>query len=219
MLFRFLVGSRRGDTTGKEETPMRVDYRKVFPEGVRAMAELERTVRSATLEPELLELVRIKASQINGCTYCLAMHNRDARARGEHQTWLNTLAAWRAAPYYTAREPRGPPLVAVQQTRDLLPERLHRAVQGRAPQPPHPDLQHDRPPIRGHVRHRPLAVSVHMAGQAAAPRARHRPARRPRPDHDHLILVRHILDDQGGQPREHNSHEITYLTQPTMPRK
>jgi AhpD family alkylhydroperoxidase len=83
---------------------MRVDYRKVFPEGVQAMAGLERAVRSATLEPDLLELVRVRASQINGCTYCLAMHNRDARARGEHQTRLDTLAAWREAPYYTPRE-------------------------------------------------------------------------------------------------------------------
>jgi len=83
---------------------MRVDYGKVFPAGVRAMSELERAVRSATLEPELLELVRVRASQINGCTYCLAMHNRDARARGEHQTRLDTVAAWREAPYYTARE-------------------------------------------------------------------------------------------------------------------
>src|SRR2546426_6162020 len=69
---------RPGDRTGKEGSAMRVDYRKVFPAGARAMAELERTARSATLEPELLELVRIRASQINGCTYCLAMHNRDA---------------------------------------------------------------------------------------------------------------------------------------------
>jgi AhpD family alkylhydroperoxidase len=83
---------------------MRVDYRKVFPDGLRAMAELERAVRSAALEPELLELVRIRASQINGCTYCLAMHNRDARARGEHQTRVDTVAAWREAPYYSARE-------------------------------------------------------------------------------------------------------------------
>ena len=83
---------------------MRVDYRKVFPEGVQAMVGLERAVRSAALEPELLELVRIRASQINDCTYCLAMHNRDARARGEHQTRLDTVAAWREAPYYTARE-------------------------------------------------------------------------------------------------------------------
>lgn len=83
---------------------MRVDYRELFPAGVRAMAELERAVRSATLEPELLELVRVRASQINGCTYCLAMHNRDARSGGEHQTRLDTLAAWREAPYYTGRE-------------------------------------------------------------------------------------------------------------------
>ena len=48
--------------------------------------------------------MRVRASQLNGCTYCLAMHNRDARARGEHQTRLDTVAAWREAPYYTARE-------------------------------------------------------------------------------------------------------------------
>jgi AhpD family alkylhydroperoxidase len=83
---------------------MRVDYHKVLPGGMRAMAELERAVHSATLEPELLELVRIRASQVNGCTYCLAMHNRDARARGEHQTRLDTVAAWREAPYYSPRE-------------------------------------------------------------------------------------------------------------------
>jgi AhpD family alkylhydroperoxidase len=83
---------------------MRVDYHKVLPGGMRAMAERERAVHSATLEPELLELVRIRASQVNGCTYCLAMHNRDARARGEHQTRLDTVAAWREAPYYSPRE-------------------------------------------------------------------------------------------------------------------
>ena len=83
---------------------MRVDYAKLFPEGMQAMAGLERAVRASTLEPALLELVRIRASQINGCTYCLAMHTRDARARGEHQTRLDTVAAWREAPYYTARE-------------------------------------------------------------------------------------------------------------------
>ncbi|MGE5137415.1 MAG: carboxymuconolactone decarboxylase family protein [Gemmatimonadota bacterium] len=83
---------------------MRVDYGKVFPAGMAAMIGLEQAVHSSTLEPELLELVRVRASQINGCTYCLAMHNRDARARGEHHTRLDTIAAWREAPYYTARE-------------------------------------------------------------------------------------------------------------------
>jgi AhpD family alkylhydroperoxidase len=83
---------------------MRVDYHEQFSAGANAMVELERAVRGSTLEPALLELVRIRASQINGCTYCLAMHNRDARARGEHQTRLDTVAAWREAPFYTARE-------------------------------------------------------------------------------------------------------------------
>jgi len=83
---------------------MRVDYYKEFPAGAEAMAGLERAARSGGLEPGLLELVKIRASQINGCTYCLAMHNRDARARGEHATRLDTVAAWREAPYYTARE-------------------------------------------------------------------------------------------------------------------
>jgi AhpD family alkylhydroperoxidase len=81
---------------------MRVDYQKVFPGGVRAMGELERAVHSATLEPELLELVRVRASQINGCTCCLAMHNRDARARGGpdpagHGRGLATVLQWPGA--------------------------------------------------------------------------------------------------------------------------
>jgi len=83
---------------------MRVDYGKAFPDGVKAMAELERAVRSSTLEPELLELVRIRSSQINGCAYCLAMHTRDARKHGEHQARLDTVAAWRETPFFTARE-------------------------------------------------------------------------------------------------------------------
>ena len=83
---------------------MRVDYYKEFPAGTEAMAGLEHAVLSGGLEPGLLELVKIRASQINGCTYCLAMHNRDARARGEHATRLDTVAAWREAPYYTSRE-------------------------------------------------------------------------------------------------------------------
>lgn len=83
---------------------MRIDYRKLFPAGAEAMAALERAVRGAALEPGLLELVRIRASQVNGCAYCLAMHNRDARAGGEHQARLDTVAAWREAPFFTARE-------------------------------------------------------------------------------------------------------------------
>ncbi|MFF6829096.1 carboxymuconolactone decarboxylase family protein [Streptomyces longwoodensis] len=85
---------------------MRVDYRTAFPDGVTALLGLERAVRDSTLEPDLLELVRIRASQINGCAYCLALHHRDARARGEHQTRLDIVAAWREADagLFTPRE-------------------------------------------------------------------------------------------------------------------
>ena len=83
---------------------MRVDYGTAFPGGMKAMGAMEQAVRGSGLEPSLLELVRIRASQINGCGYCLAMHHRDARAAGEQQTRLDTVSAWRETPFFTARE-------------------------------------------------------------------------------------------------------------------
>lgn len=83
---------------------MRVDYRVHFPKGVAALVNLEEALRETSLEPALLELVRIRASQINGCAYCLAMHTHDARARGENQVRLDTVVAWRETPYFTERE-------------------------------------------------------------------------------------------------------------------
>jgi AhpD family alkylhydroperoxidase len=83
---------------------MRVDYRVQFPKGVAALVRLEEALRESQLEPALLELVRVRASQINGCAYCLAMHTSDARARGEHQVRLDTLAAWRETAFFTERE-------------------------------------------------------------------------------------------------------------------
>ena len=68
------------------------------------MSGLERYVRSSGLEPSLLELVKLRASQINGCGYCLDMHSKDARARGETEQRIYVLSAWREAPFYTARE-------------------------------------------------------------------------------------------------------------------
>ncbi len=82
----------------------RIDYASVFPDGVRAMAGLQRAVDAAGLEPLLLELVKMRASQINGCAYCLDMHAKDARALGESEQRLHLLAAWREAPCYDARE-------------------------------------------------------------------------------------------------------------------
>ncbi len=85
---------------------------------------------------------------------------------------------------------------------------LDLAVQVRAPQPPNPDPQHDRPPVGWHVRDRPLAEPVHQAGQPAAPRARHRNRPGPRPDRDHILLVGHVLYDQGRQPGKHYRRKI-----------
>jgi AhpD family alkylhydroperoxidase len=83
---------------------MRVDYRRVFPEAAQAMGGLEQAVRAGSLEPTLLELVKIRASQLNGCAYCLDMHSKDARARGESEQRLYVLSAWREAPFYSERE-------------------------------------------------------------------------------------------------------------------
>jgi AhpD family alkylhydroperoxidase len=82
----------------------RINYAKATPEGYRAMSGLERYVRESGLEPSLLELVKLRASQINGCAYCIDMHWKDARARGESEQRLYWLMAWRESPYYTERE-------------------------------------------------------------------------------------------------------------------
>ena len=77
---------------------MRVDYTKVFTPGYEAMLGLERAARGGGLEPLLLELVKLRASQLNGCAHCLDMHGKDARALGESEQRLDVLAAWREAP-------------------------------------------------------------------------------------------------------------------------
>ena len=82
----------------------RIDYASVLPTGARAMVGLQRAVDAAGLEPPLLELVKMRASQVNGCAYCLDMHSKDARALGESEQRLHLLAAWREASCYDARE-------------------------------------------------------------------------------------------------------------------
>jgi len=82
----------------------RLDYRAELPDAVKAMSGLEKVVESSTLEPLLLELVKQRASQINGCAYCLDMHTKDARAIGEDEQRLHLVAAWREAPFFTPRE-------------------------------------------------------------------------------------------------------------------
>src|SRR5438874_9082848 len=84
---------------------MRIDYHDKFhEEPLKAMLALEKYVHACGLEPKLIELVKMRASQINGCAYCLDMHSKDARALGETEQRLYGLDAWREAPYYTDRE-------------------------------------------------------------------------------------------------------------------
>ena len=82
----------------------RLNYKEIAPDGVRALGNLEAYVRSSGLGKSLLELVKLRASQINGCAYCIDMHTKDARARGETEQRLYLLNAWRESPQYTDRE-------------------------------------------------------------------------------------------------------------------
>jgi AhpD family alkylhydroperoxidase len=82
----------------------RLNYAKAAPKGYRAVLALDSYVESCGLEPLLLELVKLRASQINGCAYCLDMHSKDARALGESEQRLYGLSAWRETPYYSERE-------------------------------------------------------------------------------------------------------------------
>jgi AhpD family alkylhydroperoxidase len=84
--------------------PSRLDYHEVAPDGFAAMLGLERYVRGSGLPHGLLELVKVRASQINGCAYCLDMHTKDARAAGETEQRLYAVAAWHEAPFFTERE-------------------------------------------------------------------------------------------------------------------
>ena len=83
----------------------RIESHKVSPAAYHAMLGLENYVaKSSKLEPALLELVKMRASQINGCAYCLDMHSKDARANGETEQRLYALNAWRETPFFTDRE-------------------------------------------------------------------------------------------------------------------
>lgn len=84
-------------------TEPRIPYRR-FAGGAQAMGALHRAVVDSGLEPTLLELVRVRASQLNGCAYCIDLHSRDALAAGEPPERLLGLAAWRETPRYTDRE-------------------------------------------------------------------------------------------------------------------
>lgn len=82
----------------------KLDYSKILPGGMRVMNALDDYSQHCGLEPSLLDLIKLRASQINGCAYCVDMHSKDARSEGETEQRLYSLSVWRETPYYTERE-------------------------------------------------------------------------------------------------------------------
>lgn len=82
----------------------RYNYSKDAPAAIKGLLEIERFVHHSGLDMKIFELVKTRASQINGCAYCLDMHTKDARAAGETEQRLYLLSAWREAPFYTEKE-------------------------------------------------------------------------------------------------------------------
>ncbi|GHA99279.1 carboxymuconolactone decarboxylase family protein [Modicisalibacter luteus] len=89
------------------------------PDAMNAMVTFENAIRKSGLEPSLFELVKIRASQLNGCAYCIHMHTRDARATGEREERIYLLSAWRESPLYSDRERAA---LAWTEALTLLPE-------------------------------------------------------------------------------------------------
>jgi AhpD family alkylhydroperoxidase len=95
-------------TANTEQVAVRLDFDSHAPAFSRALAHLDnaatKQLDAADFDPRLRELVRIRASQLNGCAYCIDMHTKDARAAGETEQRLYALPAWRETPFFTARE-------------------------------------------------------------------------------------------------------------------
>jgi AhpD family alkylhydroperoxidase len=91
-----------------DQIPVRLDFEAQAADFYRAVVQLDRAATKqldlVDLEPRLRELVRIRASQLNGCAYCIDMHTKDARAIGETEQRLFALPVWRETPYFNARE-------------------------------------------------------------------------------------------------------------------
>jgi AhpD family alkylhydroperoxidase len=95
-------------TTATVQIPVRLDFDGHAAAFSRAMSHLDQSATKeldrVEFDPRLRELVRIRASQLNGCAYCIDMHTKDARAIGESEQRLYALPAWRETPYFSARE-------------------------------------------------------------------------------------------------------------------
>ena len=83
----------------------RIDYMKAAPDALKAVLALEQFVsQRASIEPRLLHLLKIRASQINGCAFCVDMHVKEARREGLGEQWIALISAWRESPVYSDRE-------------------------------------------------------------------------------------------------------------------
>jgi AhpD family alkylhydroperoxidase len=95
-------------TTQTQQIPVRLDFDTLAAGFSRAMAHLDKAATkeldNANIDPKLRELIRIRASQLNGCAYCIDMHTKDARAIGETEQRIYALPAWRETPFFTSRE-------------------------------------------------------------------------------------------------------------------
>ncbi len=110
----------------------RLAFRHVAPEPLMLMQQIEAQIAQSSLEPALLHRVKMRASQINGCAYCLDMHSKDARAEGESEQRLYALDAWEETPFFAARE-RAALLWTEAVTRvseSHVPDSVYEAVRG-----------------------------------------------------------------------------------------
>src|SRR6185437_13012926 len=112
--------------------PQRLSYGKAFPEGVHALRELGRVITATGLEPTLVELVKTRASQLNGCAYCIDMHTKDARAAGETEQRLYALSAWDETAFFTSKERAALALTehVTLMARDHVPAAAYEAAAG-----------------------------------------------------------------------------------------
>jgi len=111
--------------------PMRLDIEKIAPGFYGAVAHLDRAATkeldAANIDPKLRELIRIRASQLNGCAYCVDMHTKDARAIGETEQRIYALPVWRETPFFSGRE-RAALAFTEHVTRADVPDEAYAAV-------------------------------------------------------------------------------------------
>jgi AhpD family alkylhydroperoxidase len=99
-----LISETLKQFNGGDYMEQRINYMRTNREVIKLMSQLEEYKKTTGLDPKLIELIKIRASQINGCAYCLDMHTKDARANGETEQRIYCLNAWRESPFYLESE-------------------------------------------------------------------------------------------------------------------